>query len=336
MLTGNIFPTSAGDSIFSFGLLTKLCEQNDVSLVTSVPSKNFEGINNLKIIAFKEPTGIFKHINRFIRSLTVSIIHPVGYKNDFEEVYDLVIIDHLRSYGILKSLPKRVIKKELLYIAHNVEYFNWLQKFRFEESFLSKIKNWINFGIRFNESQLVQASDSVHCLTEEDAYIIRNMYGKEKVFKTEVYFPFRQAVRDNVKKKSVLFLGSLEWFPNRHGVESFIQECVPSLDTQWSFHVVGSCPERIKKKYLLSNNIKFYGFEKDLDPFFETMAVLVVPNQFGTGIKMKIYEALQKGIPVIAIYESAVGYKESEDSNLHVVKTWTQLTQKLLHLEKKS
>ena len=336
LLTGNILPATAGDSVFSFGLMTRLCEKNDVTLVTSVCAENFKEIKRLKVIEFQEPNGFLKHFNRFFRSFSISIIHPSRFKHGFEDSYDFVIVDHLRSYGIFKSLPKNIKKNKLIYLAHNVEYFNWLQKLKFEESKLNRLKNLINFGIKNNENHLIKISDQVHCLTKEDAYIIRNLYGKEEVYKTDVYFPFEPVKRDDIKYKSVLFLGSMEWFPNRHGVESFIENCVPHLDSQWTFHVVGSCTKLIRKKYKHIKNINFYGFKKDIELFFETMAVMVVPNKYGTGIKIKIYEALKKGIPVVAIYESAVGYELSEHPNLHRVNSWAELTQKLIELEKNS
>ena len=46
------------------------------------------------------------------------------------------------------------------------------------------------------------------------------------------------------------------------------------------------------------------------------MSFLIVANIHGTGIKVKIYEAIKKGLPVLTIKESSLGYSHLKENEL--------------------
>ena len=73
--------------------------------------------------------------------------------------------------------------------------------------------------------------------------------------------------RTKIIPKSLLFIGSLDWFPNRKGFEDFMENCAKYLDNEWSFNVVGKCDELIKKKYLNDKRVIFHNFVEDTDHF---------------------------------------------------------------------
>ena len=63
--------------------------------------------------------------------------------------YDLVIVDHLRSFGILKTLSRSLRGNKLIYIAHNVEFLI-LNRKKFSNS-KGKAKSLSNYGLKRNE-----------------------------------------------------------------------------------------------------------------------------------------------------------------------------------------
>ena len=62
-------------------------------------------------------------------------------------------------------------------------------------------------------------------------------------FKITIYYPFKKMDRTKIIPKSLLFIGSLDWFPNRKGFEDFMENCAKYLDNEWSFNVVGKCDD---------------------------------------------------------------------------------------------
>jgi hypothetical protein len=60
--------------------------------------------------------------------------------------------------------------------------------------------------------------------------------------------------------------------------------------------------------------VQIHGFVDDLESIYSACEYLVVPNIFGTGIKMKILDGLNRGLKVLAVRESAVGYDEKTEN----------------------
>ena len=69
----------------------------------------------------------------------------------------------------------------------------------------------------------------------------------EPVSKITIYYPFKKMDRTKIIPKSLLFIGSLDWFPNRKGFEDFMENCAKYLDNEWSFNVVGDVMIQLRK-----------------------------------------------------------------------------------------
>ena len=128
-LTGNIHPVISGDSIFSNGFLQKLSKSNQIDLICpTIKNESELNIKNVNLISSKEYSYILRHFIRLLWNGAISIIGKVKIHGILRDDYDLVIVDHLRSFGILKTLSRSLRGKKLIYIAHNVEFLNLEQK----------------------------------------------------------------------------------------------------------------------------------------------------------------------------------------------------------------
>ncbi len=99
---------------------------------------------------------------------------------------------------------------------------------------------------------------------------------------------------------SVLWMGSLNWPPNRDSFWWFYREIVPRLVARVPgvvVHVVGSnAPEEILA--IRHPNLRVHGFVPDLQSCLRKMMVCVVPLRVGSGIRIKLLEmfAMRKAI----------------------------------------
>ena len=316
-LTGNVHPVISGDSIFSNGFLQKLSENNQIDLICpTIKNESELNIKNVNLISSKEYSYILRHFIRLLWNGAISIIGKVKIHGKLRDDYDLVIVDHLRSFGILKTLSRSLRGKKLIYIAHNVEFLNLEQKKIFSNSKKEKLSLFLNYGLKRNEKKLIDIATEVFCLTNHDKDELIKYFNARSVSKITIYYPFKKMDRTKIIPKSLLFIGSLDWFPNRKGFEDFMENCAKHLDNEWSFNVVGRCDDSIKKKYLNDKRVVFHNFVEDTDDFFKSMSFLIVANIHGTGIKVKIYEAIKKGLPVLTIKESSLGYSHLKENEL--------------------
>ena len=117
------------------------------------------------------------------------------------------------------------------------------------------------------------------------------------------------------ERKDLLFVGGFGHPPNVDAVVWFVDEILPSVLQELDdvkLHVVGSnVPDSIKK--LESENVIIHGFlsDEDLADLYQNVRLSVVPLRFGAGVKGKVLEALQAGLPIVTTSIGAEGIPEA-------------------------
>jgi glycosyltransferase involved in cell wall biosynthesis len=101
---------------------------------------------------------------------------------------------------------------------------------------------------------------------------------------------------------SVSFIGSLDWMPNVEGLNWFLDQVWPHLNTIYPklvLHIAGrNCPEWLKQIDL--KNVIVEGEVEDSKTFLQQHALTVVPLLSGSGMRAKIIEAMALGRVVIS------------------------------------
>lgn len=104
------------------------------------------------------------------------------------------------------------------------------------------------------------------------------------------------------ERAEVLFLGRMDYGPNVDGVRQLLEEILPHVrrrDVQ--VRIVGANPPPVIHRLASSAPVavEVTGFVPDTDPFLASARMLVVPLRVGGGTRLKILEALARGVPVI-------------------------------------
>jgi glycosyltransferase involved in cell wall biosynthesis len=117
---------------------------------------------------------------------------------------------------------------------------------------------------------------------------------------------FREAAINITKNTNdhckLLFLGNLKTYQNILSLKWVVDNIFPILEKrglEFSYVVAGEYDERAK---LIAENhprIVLLGFVHDLDNVINNSVLLLSPIRLGTGIKLKILDALAHGLPVI-------------------------------------
>ena len=302
--------------MFSFSLLKNLSAKNEVHCITLSDLRTQQGLVPAKAYTVIEFGGKLRHITRYLLYRSFSIIAPGRLDPKLlNDDWDCIVVDHLRSYGMIYPFLAKLKYQKLYYLAHNIEHLNRKQKIHFRLTWRERFVEKINFGIDKVERQLINLADAVYTLTPFDSYVIRNEFFKRKTTVVRPRFPSTSGGTQS-GGTAVLLIGSLLWFPNRLGVESFLDALSDKLLENRPVIVVGNCPPGFAEKWSRPN-VQILGFVDDLESIYSACEYLVVPNVFGTGIKMKIYDGLKRGLKVLAVKESAVGYDE-KTKNLFV------------------
>jgi len=103
---------------------------------------------------------------------------------------------------------------------------------------------------------------------------------------------------------SLIFVGTLNWYPNVEAVIYIANTLWPKLKKlhpDLTFHIVGANPpQKVIDLAQQDPSFKVHGFVEDIRPMIEQATVYVCPIKDGGGTKLKILDALAMGAPIVA------------------------------------
>lgn len=216
---------------------------------------------------------------------------------------DVVVFDFPHSAVLA---PQRIECPSVMF-SHNIEteiFERHLQVARF----LPYRLLWRNQSrkMRKFEQAAMRMFDSVIAVSERDCKFFRSNYGIERcrAIPTGVdteFFDFSEP-RD---PRQVVFCGSMDWLANIDAMEFFFDRVWPLIQRQIpdaKMKVVGRTPpsalvSRIRSK---SDEWAFTGYVEDVRHHLSGAAAFVIPLRVGGGTRIKAFEAMAIGVPVVS------------------------------------
>ena len=108
----------------------------------------------------------------------------------------------------------------------------------------------------------------------------------------------------------LVFVGSMDWMPNIDGIRWFISDVLPLIRARkpgCSLAVVGRKPPPEILAEAKDDLISITGTVPDVRPYLWNSAVSIVPLRVGGGTRLKIFEAMAAGTPVLSTTIGAEG-----------------------------
>ena len=243
------------------------------------------------------------HTKRFYHSHVAQILLArLNSKN-----YDVIIFESLYA-AIYTPIIRSVFKGKICYRSHNLEFRIWSDLARNERN---PLKAWyIRQLAKTLKTEEINSWNQVNLIlpiSKNDADFM-----KEFTKTTVRYFPSSMPDNKRDVNKSiqrVCFLGSFDWEPNLEAVKWFIDTILPiiALDfPQIEFHIAGRKSTEIPIEYRKSS-VVIHGFVEDPLQFIAENGIFVAGLQSGSGIKMKILEAMSIGAPCVLTNKAAEG-----------------------------
>ena len=171
-----------------------------------------------------------------------------------------------------------------------------------------------------HDHALVDAADTVLCVTEQDRRLLRSLSGTGDPVTValgaevaEVPLTHRPTPDPT---PSLLFVGGFAHPPNVEGALWLCDEVMPRVWARSSgirVEIVGrAAPDALRRRAEGSGGrIRISGFVDDLGEVFERNDVFVAPLVSGGGIKIKVLEAMGRGAAVVTTSIGAEGIDES-------------------------
>jgi glycosyltransferase involved in cell wall biosynthesis len=134
---------------------------------------------------------------------------------------------------------------------------------------------------------------------------------------TTCFSPDKKVAADS--SKNLVFVGSMDYYPNVEAVISFSSKVWPLIREQVPgarFTIVGANPTNGVRKLAENPGITVTGTVPDVRPYYQDALAAVVPLRTGGGTRLKILEAMASGVPVISTPFGAEGLEVTGDIDI--------------------
>ncbi len=104
--------------------------------------------------------------------------------------------------------------------------------------------------------------------------------------------------------KRLVFIGTMNWYPNVDAMRFFLGEVWPLLvkvDPDVSMDIIGANPpDDLIQAAAKDPRVRVHGFVSDIRSYLDEAAAYVCPIRDGGGTKLKVLDAFASGVPMVA------------------------------------
>lgn len=290
-----------------------------------IQSTNFESVFvDLKINPFYAFLNLFSnqsyHVQRFIsdsfRNKIIEILSSGKYDIiQFETLFLTPYIEDIRKYSDAKIVLR----------AHNIEHLIWERissetKNPFKKFYLKHLAK----TLECYELSALSKFDGLAAITKKDANFFKKYNSKALI----VDIPFGVDIENYVfrfaQENTELFhIGAMNWIPNQDGLKWFLLNV-------WQL-IVDEIPDVVfclagrKMPVWFSDsktsNLHVIGEVENAKDFIQSKGIMIVPLFSGSGIRIKIIEAMALGKVVITTTIGAEGINYIHNENILIANT---------------
>ncbi|MDG1756373.1 MAG: glycosyltransferase family 4 protein [Bacteroidia bacterium] len=262
------------------------------------------------------------------KSYNVSRFYNASFEKELtkllsEESFDLVQLEGTFVGPYISSIRKE--HKGLLSLRmHNVEFEIWQRLAQNEKNPLKKLYlNILAKQLKKYESKIIRQVDTIVPVTDQDQTKFSKLY-PEGIFKTIPAGINLNTWEFSPSKTTNRWyhIGSMEWHANAEAIDWYIENIHPLIiknNTDYSLNLAGKgidivLFESIPQVNVTENVNNAYDFVNSND-------VCIVPLKSGSGIRLKILEAMAAGKLVITTTIGAQGINYTNQKHLLIADT---------------
>jgi glycosyltransferase involved in cell wall biosynthesis len=203
--------------------------------------------------------------------------------------------------------------RPVVLFEHNVEHLIWQRLARIEKRPWRRALLEVEWRkVRRAEGQACRRVRLTLAVSGEDRQRLAEMAPGARVaaIPTGVDLEYFHPNGTAERAASLVFVGSMDWYPNEDGILHFLEAVLPRVRREApgaSLTVVGRNPSTRVRAAAALSGAEVTGTVDDVRPYVDRAAVFVVPLRVGGGTRLKIFEALAQAKPVVSTRVGAEG-----------------------------
>jgi glycosyltransferase involved in cell wall biosynthesis len=219
---------------------------------------------------------------------------------------DIIQLDWIYMTAYLKTLRACYPKVPIVLRQHNAEHIIFK---RLAENEKNPIKSMFLFHqaskMKRFEAKMMKRVDYYTTVTETDLSIFKSMAPKTpgRAIVAGVDTAMFKRPESLSREKNFVILGSLSWAPYAQAVQWFLENVWTTFVAAHpgvGLYIVGSAPPPEVQRWNGTQGVTVTGFVDDVIPILHRSTAMVVPLLSGSGMRIKIVEAMAASLPVIS------------------------------------
>lgn len=314
--TRKILPLNTGAALYSYGILQYLKElgisvtyasfhegapytEEEVAFLkktcVEVETVELKFANTALNFSREYPNNVRKYIRKDMMDLMDKLSRRCDYK--------LLVVDHVHMFEYAQCFPNA----KVVLIEHNIEANLWKEYAERSKGLVKSLVARSAWMLDDYEKMAIRRADGVISIADTDAKVFeRYTENPEKIC---VMHPYN--LYDCVKTEedihstsnSICFIGGYNWYPNQAAADYLVKELMPVLREKRpgiKLYLVGKEPTDTMQGYAAENpDVVVTGLVDSVDPYVKNCDVFVNAMFDGSGMNIKMMEAMGKGIPVV-------------------------------------
>jgi glycosyltransferase involved in cell wall biosynthesis len=242
------------------------------------------------------------NLSRFFDNTVAQKIHTLIK----EKQYEIIIFESLFPLVYLESIRK-ISKAKCVLRAHNIEHEIW-EDLQLNEG--NPLKKWylkdLVKALKKEEIAYYKQLDLILSISNDDIQKIQKTCSIPTRF-----IPVsieKTTCKKDYSSNSLCFIGSYNWEPNREAINWYLKDLntVIQKSVPVKVEIAGKDGEIIFKNFA-TTSVFYNGFVQNPSEFLKSNGIFIAPIKSGSGVKIKVLEAMSNGLPCVLTPKAAEG-----------------------------
>lgn len=347
-----LHPTQRGGQIRTLEILRRLHAEHEVHYIAYDNPAHPEGIAKareycsaaypvvLHVPGRRSPAFLLQALKNLAQPLPLSLARydSPQMRREIAKVtaahsFDSIVCDFLAMAPNFEDLGGCVL------FQHNVENKIWLRHAEHAGNYWSRTYFRSQYQRMLDyETTACRQSGHIIAVSDVDRDTMQSEFGVSKisVVPTGVdvdYFAQRPAPP---METDMVFVGAMDWMPNIDAMSFFVSDVLPLIrkrHPRCRLVIAGREPApQVRKLAEADSLIRVTGTVPDIRPYLHGAAVSIVPIRIGGGTRLKIYEAMAAGVPIVSTRVGAEGLDYADGKDILLADTARDLAAACIRL----
>lgn len=320
------FPADSGATIKTLSILEYLRRRHDVRLVcfrrnqlTAAQQAWAKGFGEVVTHHQDRKRSAWNLVRSYVSGLPLSIERNRSPQMQ-KIVKDCIAgwlpqVIFVDSWLMAQYLPPDYSGRKFLH-EHNAEFELWDRQAELESGPRKSVAAREAQRVRKYEQETLARFEVIFAVSDEDRKSLRELGADPNRIRVLPNIPDpalldRPSPAFEETEPVVLYLGTLSWQPNIEGIERFISAVFPAVHKRVAearLIVAGrGAPKSLEQKVKGTSGAEFLGETEDTEALYAAARVFVDATRSGGGTRLKVLNALARGVPVVASLHAAQG-----------------------------